>query len=175
MRPVPALRLGAAVLLSVLGSACLVTDKPVFGEPNTPASLVPTLPKATLKRAPTDADAVCSTANRYMAFQAEVRDANIADTLVARLFINSVYRYEQVIPSNNQIARNPLTICVKESDISGACTHVELIVANKFEGPDRPDSMGEDFAVTEWWVLAPANVNPMADPDSCLRLIDGGI
>ncbi len=171
-----ALRVGCATLLCTWGSACLVTDKPKFGEANAPASLRPISPRQSLLRAPLTPNPLCAADRNFMAFEVEILDANISDVLNARLYINRVYIVGREIPPTGEISRGPLRLCAPQRELLSSCNHVVLVVANAFGGEFEYEVRVEsDLAKVEWWVLPPADEDPMAVTDNCERLFDGGV
>ena len=141
----------ALALLCLTVSACLVTDKPVFGEPNTPTSVLAKAPR-TLTRAPLFADQLCESADkRFMAFEVEISDANVSDKLIARLLVNGDYEVERPIPANGQISRGTLRLCARKGELTKTCNHVELVVTNSFGGPGKYEVLDPtDIGKAEW-------------------------
>ncbi len=165
---------------------CLVTDKPEFGEPNVPAILRIIRP-STFTRVPPIEDPLCATSSstsgpvnfdrQQMGFEVEVYDANIADKLEARLFVNREKTgSEDDVPTTGVVARGSKRICVAKKELNNACNHVELVVSRGFKGTGRYRVTEDaDLSVAEWWVLAAAEKNPTANGDDCAAQIDGGV
>jgi len=161
------------LLVCGLGQACLVTDKPEFGETNVPAQLSVISP-ATFTRAPADGDPRCGQ-GRSMAFEVGVLDANVTDNLEARLFINGRRSGESAVQKTLQIERGTLLMCPRLNELSARCNHVEVVVSQKFLGKGIYGVDDEsDIGKAEWWVLPRAEDNPMASATDCVGLLDGG-
>lgn len=163
-----------SLLACGLASACLVTDKPEFGEINVPAQLSISSP-TTFARAPDGNDPRCGQ-GRAMAFEVKVLDANVTDSLEARLFINGQRSGESAVQTTGQIERGTLQMCPRLSELSARCNHVELVVSQEFLGSGPYGVKDEtDIGKAEWWVLARAEDNPMASATDCVGLLDGGV
>lgn len=164
-------------LCALLTPGCLVTDQLEFGEPNVPANLRAVSP-ASLSRLPPKelADPECG--ESAVAFQVQVSDANVEDSLQARLFINGSLNtgFEREIPSTGEVLRAPLTLCAKRANLSTICNRVELVVTNRFLNDDNPYGVDdpEDLARIEWWVLAPASEAADVQLSDCISLLQTG-
>lgn len=165
--------LGMVLGLSALSTGCLVTDKPEFGEPNTPASVRPLSPR-TLTRAPVVPDVLCGADKNFMGFEVEILDANVADSLEARLYVNGQYEAGRRIPSTGQISRGKVRLCAQRRKLLSSCSHVELVVSSAFGGQLEFEVLVEgDIGKAEWWVLPPVDEAPMAVSEDCI--FDGGL
>lgn len=180
-RPRRRARVGWIWGLVALASGCLVTDHPEYGEPIVPSNLVPLAP-AGFTRVPSVADEECTNPSstpvtdrtrdlaEWMAFEVEVSDANVEDSLDARLVVNGREVSASEIPQTGEAYRGRLRICAKLRDLSSAaCNRVEMLVSTGFHVVGAPYATRQpgDLARWEWWVMGPSEAYPEVKASDC--------
>jgi hypothetical protein len=162
---------GLPLLLS-----CLVTDHPEYGEPNVPPHLV--------RGPPLDFDRArpgpeCVETNSWMPFHVAVSDANIDDSLEARIYINGDWLSNRNVQiSRTGVAeRAPLVMCIDQDKFNGLCNLVEIRVSRRFalNNVYEPLEPG-DLSIVSWWIFDESAEEQEVLPEDCAEKerLDGG-
>jgi hypothetical protein len=158
-----------------LAAGCLITEPIGFEVEQVPSHLSNPRPRSFI-HVPPAADPACEV-GFWMAFSVDLSDANLTESLEARLFINGRIRATRNIPPTGQLARDPLVMCARKIHLEAACNHVELVVTSEFANSvdlDEPRDPA-DFTKVEWWILSSVAEVPVAGQDDCSRLFDAGV
>jgi hypothetical protein len=156
---------GGLPLLFLL--SCLVTDHPEYGEPNVPAHLV--------RGAPLDFERArpgpeCMETNSWMPFHVEVSDANIDDTLEARIYVNGdwIPNRNVTIVRTGVAERAPLVICADQRDFDSRCNLVEVRVSRRFALNEQLEPLEPgDLAIVSWWIFDESTEEQNVVPADC--------
>jgi hypothetical protein len=158
---------GGLPLLFLL--SCLVTDHPEYGEPNVPAHLVRIAPHD-FDRASPDTR-LCMGTKSWMPFQVAVSDANVDDSLEARIYVNGRWlsdRNVEIKKTGKAERLPPLLMCAAQEDFDSPCNLVEIRVSRRFalNNVYLPAELG-DLSIVRWWILDESSDEPTARPADC--------
>lgn len=165
----------AMFALTVCTSGCLITEPIEFDDTKVPSHLFDPQPFSVSRVV---RGATCLNGEPGQTFSFRISDANVNEQLVLRLIVNGRQQNAPSIPPTGQLERAPVTLCVRENLLRARCNRVEAIVSSAFKqnSADLHETEDEnDYAWLEWWVLAPADIDPTATLEDCLAQADAGV